>query len=47
MLKALKEKFIEIDFIRYNIGIASGGEERGKRTKRQKIEKKYRPTILQ
>lgn len=39
MLKALKEKFIEIDFIRYNIGIASGGEEWGKRTKRQKIEK--------
>lgn len=39
MLKTLKEKFIEIDFIRYNIGIASGGEEWGKRTKRQKIEK--------
>lgn len=39
MLKALKERFIEVDFIRYNTGIASGEEEGGKRTKNKKKKK--------
>lgn len=35
MLTALKERFIEIDFIRYNIGIASGEERERKRNKKK------------
>lgn len=40
MLKALKERFIEVDFIRYNKGIASGEEEGGEKEQKTKKKKK-------